>query len=78
MKLWWVGVSTSPGREGVGKALVAIAAEEDGAGIGRIRLARISDASKPELHGFIQGAVAPGTTVHTDGWARYQGLQQLG
>jgi transposase-like protein len=72
------GVSASPGREGVGKALVAIAAEEDGAGIGRIRLARISDASKPELHGFIQGAVAPGTTVHTDGWVPYQGLEQLG
>ena len=66
------------GRDGVGKALVAIAAQEDATGIGRIRLARVADGSTPSLHGFIQQAIAPGSTVHTDGWAPYQGLEKLG
>ncbi len=72
------GVSGGTGRDGIGKALVAIAAEEDGLGIGRIRLARIPDASSPSLHGFVQQSIAPGSTVHTDGWAPYQGLEKLG
>lgn len=72
------GVSSGTGRDGVGKALVAIAAEEDGKGIGRIRLALVADGSSPSLHGFIQQAIAPGSTVHTDGWAPYQGLEKLG
>jgi transposase-like protein len=66
------------GRDGEGKALVAIAAEEDGTGIGRIRLGRIADGSASSLHGFIQQAITPGSTVHTDGWAPYQGLERLG
>ena len=70
--------SGADGRDGMGKALVAIAAEEDGAGIGRIRLARVADGSSPSLHGFIQQTIAPGSTVHTDGWAPYQGLERLG
>jgi transposase-like protein len=72
------GVSSGTGRDGVGKALVAIAAEQDGKGIGRIRLARVADGSTASLHGFIQQAIAPGSTVHTDGWAPYQGLEKLG
>jgi transposase-like protein len=72
------GVSSGTGRDGIGKALVAIAAEEDGTGIGRIRLARVADGSTPSLHGFIQRAITPGSTVHTDGWAPYQGLEKLG
>jgi len=72
------GVSSGSGRDGVGKALVGIAAEEDGTGIGRIRLARMPDASSSSLHGFVQQAIAPGSTVHTDGWAPYQGLEKLG
>jgi transposase-like protein len=72
------GVSAGKGRDGIGKALVAIAAEEDGKGIGRIRLARVPEASTPSLHGFIQQSVAPGSTIHTDGWVPYQGLEKLG
>jgi len=72
------GVSSGTGRDGLGKALVAIAAQEDGTGIGRIRLARVPDASSASLHGFIQRSIAPGSTVHTDGWAPYQGLRNLG
>ena len=66
------------GRDGGGKSLIAIAAEEDGRGIGRIRLAKIVDASSTSLHGFIQRSVAPTSTVHTDGWAPYQGIERLG
>ena len=58
------------GRQTLKKALVVIAAEEDGAGIGRIRMKRIRRASKQQLHGFIQEAVEPDSTIHTDGWAR--------
>jgi len=66
------------GRSLEGKVLVGIAAEEDGKAIGRIGLGRIVDASAPSLHGFIQQAITPGSTVHTDGWPHYQGLEQLG
>jgi len=65
-------------RDGGGKALIMIAAEEDGAGIGRIRLGQVPDASADHLHRFIQQAIAPGSTIHTDGWASYQGLEKLG
>jgi len=70
-----------PGREGRGaltKALVAIAAEKKGRGTGRIRMARIPDASKRALHGFVKGAIQPGSLIHTDGWASYDGLQAEG
>ena len=52
------------------------AAEEDGAGIGRMK--RIRGASKQQLHGFIQEAVEPDSTIHTDGWEGYVGLEALG
>lgn len=66
------------GRGSSNKALVAIAAEEDGARIGRIRMARIADASAASLEGFVSGAVAPGSRVHTDGWEGYNGLAHCG
>ena len=66
------------GRQTQKKALVAIAAEEDGAGLGRIRMRRIRRASKHQLHGFIQEAVEPDSTIHTDGWEGYVGLEALG
>jgi transposase-like protein len=71
----------TPGRKGRGvpsQALVVIAAQEDGPGIGRIRLTRIPEASADHLHRFIQGAVVQGSCVHTDGWKPYQGLDRLG
>lgn len=66
------------GRGSEHKALVAIAAQEDGTRIGRIRMARIRDASAESLHAFIKGAVTPGSRVHTDGWDGYTGLAQQG
>ena len=66
------------GRSRIWKSMVAIAAEEDGNGIGRIRLAQIRDASAKSLEAFIQEAVEPGSAVHTDAWQGYAGVGKLG
>ena len=76
--MWGAQKRDCAGRQTQKKALVAIAAEEDGAGIGRIRMKRIRGASKQQLHGFIQEAVEPDSTIHTDGWEGYVGLEALG
>jgi hypothetical protein len=55
------------GRLNMEKALVVVAAEEDGHGIGRIRLRQIVDASAESLIPFVRESVAAGSTVHTDG-----------
>lgn len=47
-------------------------------GVGRIRLRRVKDVSADILLGFVHGAVAPGSVVHTDGWNSYSGLAALG
>ena len=39
---------------------------------------RIRRASKHQLHGFIQEAVEPDSTIHTDSWEGYVGLEALG
>lgn len=66
------------GRKAVKKALVAIAAEEDGPRIGRIRMRRVPDGSKRSLHTFVAEAVEPGSVVHTDSWLGYAGLNRKG
>jgi transposase-like protein len=62
------------GRQTDAKALIAVAAEADGNGIGRIRLRHITTADRDQLHGFIQDSIEPGSTVRTDGWSAYLGL----
>lgn len=66
------------GRQTERKALVVVAAQAVGSGIGRIRLRRIPDASAASLHPFVRDAVAPGNLVRTDGWDGYAGLAALG
>lgn len=66
------------GRLTEAKALIIVAAEEDGAGIGRVRLRCIPDLTKTTLHGFIAQAIEPGSTVRTDGLNAYRGLQDYG
>ena len=57
------------------KALIAVAAEADGKGIGRVRLRRIPDLTKATLHGFVAQSVEPGGTVRTDGLRAYLALE---
>ena len=59
------------GRQTERKSLIAIAAEEDGSGIGRIRMKRIPDASAASLMAFLEETIEPGSIVHTDGWLGY-------
>jgi len=66
------------GRKSLKKALIAIAAEEDGKTVGRVRMRRIRNASAKSLQGFIAAAVEPGSVVHTDGWEGYAGLETKG
>ena len=73
------GVEAGGGRRHVGsKALVAIAAQIDGRGIGRIDLRRIPAASARLLVAFVKHAVKPGSVVITDEWEAYTGLTQEG
>lgn len=66
------------GRKTETKALIIVAAQEDGRGIGRIRMRHIPDASAQSLHRFVQDSIAPGSVVHTDGWRGYSGLDTKG
>lgn len=68
----------APGRGTQRKALIGVAAQEDGRGIGRIRLQRLADASGQSLEGFIRASVAPGSVIHSDGWSGYAGVTKLG
>jgi len=63
------------GRMSYDKALIVVAAEQDGRGIGRIRMRRVPDLTKTSLHGFIAQAIEPGSTVQTDGLNAYLGLE---
>lgn len=63
------------GRRTEQRALIVVAAEENGKGIGRIRLRRLLDLSRISLHGFIAEAIEPGSTVRTDGLNAYRELQ---
>lgn len=66
------------GRQIEKKALVAVAAQKDGRGIGRIRLKRVVDATADSLQQFIIASVDPGSIIHTDGWDGYSGLAEVG
>ena len=67
-----------PGRLNLKKALIVVAAQEDGPGIGRIRMRQIIDASAESLIPFVRASVEPGSIVHTDGWAGYSSLESNG
>jgi transposase-like protein len=67
-----------PGRLNLKKALVAVAAQEDGPGIGRIRMRQIINASAESLVPFVQASAEVGSVIHTDGWAGYFPLEASG
>ncbi len=60
------------------KETVAIAAEEDGRGIGRIRMACVSGRTKAALRGFVKEVIEPGSVVHTDGAPGYDDIEKDG
>lgn len=62
------------GRLTENKALVIVAAQEDGTKIGRIRMRRIPDLTKATLHRFLAESIEPGSVVRTDGLSAYAGL----
>ncbi len=66
------------GRGAAGKTLVLIAAQHDGDGIGRIRLAQAPDLLGQTLGRAVQTMVATGSVVRTDGLRSYAGLNSLG
>jgi transposase-like protein len=71
---WGAEEEGAIGRWTVNKALIVVAAQQDGKGIGRIRMRCIPDLTKATLHGFIADAIVPGSTVRTDGLPAYMGL----
>jgi transposase-like protein/ribosomal protein L37AE/L43A len=66
------------GRGAVGKSLVLIAAQCDGTRIGRVRLARIPDASAQSIERALADVVAPEAVIRTDGWKGYENVAARG
>jgi transposase-like protein len=66
------------GRQTERKALIVVAAQEDGPGLGRIRMRRIPNASAESLIPFVQDSVEVGSVVHTDGWLGFEPLESKG
>src|SRR5680860_512744 len=61
------------------KALVAVAVEvKSPQGFGRCRMRIIPDGSARTLHTFVTDNVASGSTVITDGWSGYLGIDKVG
>ena len=66
------------GRGAEGKTLVAVGVEINEGKIGRIRLGIIPDASADSLHKFITNNIERGSSIITDGWKSYLGLNDKG
>ena len=62
-------------RNGETKAIVVVAAEVRGDGIGRIRLMHVPDSTEDSLCGFVKSVAASGSEIITDGWRGYWGLE---
>ena len=61
------------------KVLTCIAVEtREPKGLGRCRMAPVPDASAKSLHAFVTDHVEPGSTVITDAWQGYRGIDKLG
>lgn len=69
---------TACGRSVLKKTIVACAVEKDGKACGRVRLAVVSSASFKNLKPFIESNVLAGSTLHTDAWSGYSGIEKCG
>ena len=56
--------------------MIAVAAEERGTGLGRIRMQRVQNASAASLMPFVEESVEPGSVVVTDNWSGYDPLKK--
>jgi transposase-like protein len=72
------GLGGAQGRSTATKALIVVAAEAVGHGIGRIRMRQIPDASARSLDAFIGEVIERGSVVHTDGWHGYDRVKAHG
>lgn len=72
------GLGGARGRSTTRKALIMVAAEEVGRGIGRVRMRRIPDASAATLQAFIDETIERGSHIHTDGWDGYERVRSSG
>ena len=69
----------SGGRAQGRKVLTVIAVEIlEPKGWGRCRMAAIADASASSLLPFVKESIEPGSTVITDGWNGYIGIENEG
>jgi len=67
------------GRQTQSKAIVAIAVEiSNPKSFGRIRLGSVPAVSEESLLPFVDCAIEPGATVHSDGWQAYLTLPERG
>lgn len=66
------------GRGAEGKSLVAVAVEVEGRKTGRVRLAKIPDASSKSLISFIENNVEKSSIIITDEWPSYNSLASKG
>jgi transposase-like protein len=66
------------GRGSEGKSLIAVAVEVQGRKTGRVRLAKILDASSDSLNRFIEDNIEKPSTVITDEWPSYNELEGMG
>ena len=72
------GDNRKQGRGAEEKSLIAVAVEIKDKLMGRIRLSQINDASSDSLHRFTIKSIERGSTLHTDGWSGYSGIESLG
>ena len=74
----WFAKSNRARQLSEGKTLVLIALEDTQWGIGRIRLAPITDASGDSISNAVMEMVAQGSEIRSDGWNGYNSLLKHG
>jgi transposase-like protein len=67
-----------PGRRMTRKTMVVVAVERKATGIGRIRMRQVPDGQAKSLHPFVLDCIEPGSTLYTDDWQGYAGLDAQG
>lgn len=60
------------------KVLVVAAVEKDDRGMGRLRMAQVTDGKSKHLVPFVRDNVRPRSAVHTDGHRGYNPLRDIG